>query len=70
MKTDKFTLFEYCHFLILLSTTVCSQNIKKQIVNIADENLTDYNMKELFKKTISNSSLNSNVYWDTLYVHF
>ena len=35
-------LFVYCNFLVLLSTTVCSQNINKQIVNIADENLTDY----------------------------
>ena len=25
-----------------VSTTVCSQNINKQIVNISDENLTDY----------------------------
>ena len=40
MKTDKFTLFVYCKFLVLLSTTVCSQNINKQIVNKADENLT------------------------------
>ena len=31
----------HCNFLILLSTTVCSQNINKQIVNIAEENLTD-----------------------------
>ena len=31
-----------CNFLVLLSTTVCSQNINKQIVIIADENLTDY----------------------------
>ena len=30
-----------CNFLVLL-TTVCSQNINKKIVNIADENLTDY----------------------------
>ena len=41
MKTDKFTLFVYCNFLVLLRT-VYSQNISKQIVNIADENLTDY----------------------------
>ena len=41
-RTDKFTLLVYCNFLVLLSTTVCSQNINKQIVNIADENLTDY----------------------------
>ena len=32
----------YCSFLVLLSTTVCSQNINKQNVNIADETLTDY----------------------------
>ena len=42
VKTDKFTLFVYCNFLVLLSTTECSQNIKKQNVNIADETLTDY----------------------------
>ena len=35
-------LFVYCNFLVLLSTTVCSQNINKQIVNIEDETLTDY----------------------------
>ena len=75
MKTDKFTLFVNCNFLVLLSTTVCSQNINKQIVNIADEIFTDYSfliryhkIKELFKKTISNSSLNSQVFWDTLYI--
>ena len=53
----KFTLFVYCSFLVLL--TVCSQNINKQNVNIADKTLTDYNflsmvslfkIKELFKK--------------------
>jgi len=32
----------YCNFLVLLSTTVCSQNINKQNVNIADETITDY----------------------------
>ena len=32
MKTDKFTLFVYCNFLVLQSTTVCSQNINKQNV--------------------------------------
>ena len=40
VKTDKFTLFVYCNFLVLLSINrVCSQNLKKQMVNIADENL-------------------------------
>ena len=42
VKTDKFTLLVYCNFLVLLSTTVCSQIINKQIVNKADENFTDY----------------------------
>ena len=28
------------YFIVLLSTTVCSQNINKQNVNIADETLT------------------------------
>ena len=31
-----------CNFLVLLSTTICSQYINKRIVNIADENLSDY----------------------------
>ena len=86
-KTDKFTLFVYCNFLVLLSTTVCNQIINKQNVNIADEtdysflsryhyvadksfiqpSLKLYKIKELFKKTILNSSLNYHVYWDTLY---
>ena len=42
MNTDKLTLLVYCNFLVLLSTPLCSQNINKQIVNIADKNLTDY----------------------------
>ena len=42
VKSDKFTLFVYCNFLVLLRTTVCSQNINKLIVNLADEIPTDY----------------------------
>ena len=30
----------YCNFLVLLSTTVCSKTETKQIVNIADEILS------------------------------
>ena len=33
------TLLVYWNFLVLLSTTVCSQNINKQNVNIADETI-------------------------------
>ena len=36
------TVNDYKNVLVLLSTTVCSQNINKQNVNIADETLTDY----------------------------
>ena len=32
----------HCNFLVLLSTTLCCQNINKQNVNIADETLTDH----------------------------
>ena len=47
----KFTLFLYCNFLVLLSTTVCSQNINKQNVNIADETLTDYSFRSRYHYT-------------------
>ena len=43
----------YCNFLVLLSTTVCSQNIKKQNGNIADETLTDYSFLSRFHYTKS-----------------
>ena len=75
MNTDKFTLFVYCNFLVLLNTTVCSQYINNQNVNIADETLTDYSFlsryhytksKNYLKRRYRISSLNSHVYWDTL----
>ena len=40
----KFTLFVYCNFLVLLSKDVCSQNINKQNVNIADETLAEISL--------------------------
>ena len=47
---------------------------KKQNVNIlqitAFSVWYQYLIKEVFKKTISNSSLNSHVYWDTLFLSF
>ena len=78
MKTDKFTLFVYCNFLVLLSITVwCSQNINKQIANISDETLTDYSFLSRYHYTKSKNYLkrryrirhfvNSHVYRDTLY---
>ena len=47
----------YCNFLGLLSTTVCSQNINKQNVNIADEILTDYNFFSRYHYTKSKNYL-------------
>jgi len=58
VKTDKFTLFAYCNFLVLLSTTVCSQKINKQNVNIADETLIDYNFL-----SIGITVLNQRIIW-------
>ena len=57
MKTDKFTLFVYCNFLVLLSTTVCSQNINKQNVSIADETLTDFSFLSRYHYTKSKNYL-------------
>ena len=57
VTTDKFTLFVYCNFLVLLSTTVCSQNINKQIVNIADETLIDYSFLSRYHYTKSKNCL-------------
>ena len=53
VKTDKFTLFVNCNFLVLLSKTVCSQNINNQSVNIADETLTDYSFLSRYHYTNS-----------------
>ena len=57
VKTEKFTLFVYCNFLVLLSTPICSQNINKQIVNIADNNLTDYSFLSRYHYTKSKNYL-------------
>ena len=45
------SLFVYCNFLALLSTTICSQTINKQFVNIADESLTDYSFLSWYHYT-------------------
>ena len=56
-KTDKFTMLVYCKFLVLLSTTVCSQNINKQNVNIVDETLTAYSFLSRYHHTKSKNYL-------------
>ena len=57
VKTEKFTLFVYCNFLVLLSTPLCSEDISKQIVNIADENLSDYSFLSRYHFTKSKNYL-------------
>ena len=64
VNTDKFTLFVYCNFLVLLSTIVCSQNLIKQNVNIADETLTDYSFL-----SIGITILNQRIIWKD-YIEF
>ena len=54
VKTDKFV---YCNFLVLLSTPLCSQNINKQIVNIADKTLKDYSFLSRYHYTKSKNYL-------------
>ena len=55
--SHNFTLFVYSNFLVLLSTTACSQNINKQIENVADENLTDYSFLSRYHYTKSKNYL-------------
>ena len=59
--------------------TVCSQNINKQNVNIADEILTDGSFLSRYHYTKSKNYLKKryikfvtefHVYWDTLYFDF
>jgi len=67
----------YCNFLVLLSTTVSSQNINKQNVNIADKILTDYSFLSRYHYTKSKNYLKRRFrmrHWipmfiaDTLYI--
>ena len=46
-----------CNFLVLLSPTICSQNINKQNVNIADETFTDDSFLSSYHYTKSNNYL-------------
>ena len=46
---------------VLLSTPLCSQNIKKQNVNIADETLTDYSFLSRYHYTKSNNYLKDDI---------
>ena len=47
----------YTDYLVLVSTTVCSQNINKQNVNIADKTLTDYSFLSRYHYTKSKNYL-------------
>ena len=46
-----YSTFVYCKILVLLSATVYSQNINKQNVNIADENITYYRFLRRYRFT-------------------
>ena len=78
VKTDKFTLFVYILQFSCLTKynrmqskhkqTNCKQQTKILRITAFSEGITILNQR-IFKKTISNSSLNSHFYWDTLYVN-
>ena len=51
----------YCNFLVFLSTTVCSQNINKQNVNLADKTLTDYSFLSRYHYTKSKNQLKRHI---------
>ena len=60
MKSEDGQVYSvYCNFLVLLSTTLCSQNINKQNVNIADETFTDYS----FQFSVGITILNQRIIW-------
>ena len=61
MNSEDGKVYSAC---ILKFSTVCSQNINKQNVKIADETLTDFSFLSRYHYT---KSKNSHVYWDTLY---
>ena len=49
--------------------TKCEQSRRNSNRLQLSQQVSIYLIKELFIKTISNSSLNSHVYWDTLYIN-
>ena len=59
------------NFLVLLSTTVRigSQNINKQIVNIADKNLTDYSFLSRYHYTKSKNYSKDDIEFPCLLGH-
>ena len=62
-----------CNFLVLLSTIVYSQNINKQIVNIADANLTDHSFLSRYHYTKSKNYLRSRYrirHWIPMFILF
>ena len=59
MNLEDGQVYSVCilQFSCLLSTTVCSQKINKQIVNIADGTLTDYSFLSRYHYTKSKNYL-------------
>ena len=59
MNNEDGQVYSVCilQFLVLLSTTVCSQNINKRNVNIADETLTDFSFHSRYHHTKSKNYL-------------
>ena len=59
MNSEDGQVYSVCilPFFVLLSTTVCSQNINKQNVNIADETISNYSFLSRYQYTKSRNYL-------------
>ena len=57
MHSENGQVYSVCILQFSCYTTVCSQNINKQTVNIADETLTDYSFLSRYHYTKSKKYL-------------
>ena len=57
MNSEHGQVYSVCILQFLLSTPLCSQNINKQNVNLADETLTDYSFLSRYHYTKSKNYL-------------
>ena len=60
-------LLQFSYTAVNYKQTKCEHSRRNPYRLQLSQQVSQYKIKKLFKKTISNSSLNSHVYWDTLY---
>ena len=76
MKTDKFTLFVYCNFLVLQPYNRMHSKHKQKNCKHSKRKFYGLRFHRMYRHTksknylrrrLSNLSMRSHVYWDTLY---